>query len=173
MPRKIHIDNRLNAIVEMTGEGMQAPHEHFGFYDMPAMYMPEMPAYDPPVQPEWFDMPIAPTPQPVMHEPVVELQPEPEMVSYTPDPISPEMFQALMQQVSAEALSGPLEPLDVHDVAQVNRVLIDHGVEPMGSINGVPLEESLIEIENEIFLAQNGPVQMQQMINPFGAGPML
>ena len=173
MPRKIHIDNYLNDIVEMTGEGMQAPHEHFGFYDAPAMYMPEMPAYDPPVQPEWPDMSIALTQQPVMHEPIAEPEPQPEMVSYAPDPISPEMLQALMQQASAEALSGPLEPLDIHDIAQVNQVLIDHNVEPMGNMNGVPLEEGLMEIEQEIFLTQNGPVQMQQMMDPFGPGPMM
>jgi len=172
MPRKIHIDNRLNDIVEMTGEGMQAPHEHFGFYDMPAMYMPPMPAYEPPVQPEGFDIPIAPTLQPIMHEPISELEPQPEMVSYAPDPISPEMFQALMQQASVEALSGPLEPLDVHDVALVNQILIDRGVEPMSNMNGVPLEESLIEIENEIFLAKNAPFEMQTM-DPFGPGPMM
>ena len=181
MPRQIHIDNRLTDIVEMTGEGLQAPHDHFGFYDMPAMYMPPMPAYEPPPQPEGFDIPIAPTPQPIMHEPVVDFQPEPEMVTYEPQPMSQELHNLFMQEAVAQSHAGPLEPLDIHDIAQVNEVLIDHGVEPMRAGFGIPLEEGLKEIENEIFLAQNAPFEMQQlmfdpqmqMTDPFGPGPMM
>lgn len=55
---------------------------------------------------------------------------------------------------------------------------IDDGVEPMGNMNGIPLEESLMEIENAIFMAQNAPFDMQQrmfdrMMGPFGPGPMM
>ena len=171
MPRKIYIDNRLNDIVEMTAEGLQAPHEHFGFYEMPAMYMPPMPAYEPPVQPNGFDMPIAPTPQPIMHEPVVEFQPEPEKVSY--EPMSQDLFNFFMQQATARANFGPLEPLDIHDIAQVNQVLIDHGVEPLSGRFGIPLEEGLKEIEREIFLVQNASFEMQQKMGPFGPSPMM
>jgi hypothetical protein len=173
MPRKIHIDNRLNDIVEMTAEGLQAPHEHYGYYDTPAMYAPPMPAYEPPVQPDSFDIPIAPTPQPIMHEPVVEFQPEPEMVSYEPQPMSQELFNLFMQEAIARANFGPLEPLDIHDIAQVNQVLIDHGVEPLSGGFGIPLEEGLKEIELAVFLAQNVPFEMQQKMGPFGPSPMM
>ena len=179
MPRKIRIDNRPMDIVEMTQEGLQAPHEHFGFYDMPAMYMPEMPAYVEPIQPEWSDMPIASTPQHAMHEPVIE--PEPKAVDYNDCVMTQELFEFMMQQVIADSHADPVNPLDVHEVAEVNQIQLCPSVEPMGTMNGVPLEESIKEIENEISLAQNAPFEMQQMMfdqqmqvmDPFGPGPVM
>jgi hypothetical protein len=43
---KPHDNSRLE---EITMEGIQAPDNHFSFYDLPAMYAPEPPAYTEPV----------------------------------------------------------------------------------------------------------------------------
>jgi len=179
MPRKINTNYRLNDIVEMTGEGLQAQHVHSGFYDKGIKYMPEMPAYIEPIGPEWFDMPIALTPQLIMHEPFIAPEPEPEMVSYAPDPIPPEMFQSLMQQACIEQLHGPMEPLENHEVAEVNQVLMDYGVEPIQQTSEAMLEDVIMEMEQQLLMAQNAPFEMQQMMfdqqmqmmDPFG--PMM
>ena len=180
MPRKIHIDNRLDDIVQMTCEGMQAPHEHSGFYEMPAQYMPQMPTYREPIQPEWFDIPIALTPQPMIHEPFSEPEPKPVEASY--EPTSQELFEHLMKQALEQMHAGIFEPLDIREMASVNEILLDYGVEPLRTVDSIPLEESLKEIDDAIFLMQNAPFEMQQMMfeqerqmmmNPFGFGPMM
>ena len=111
------INNRLVDIIETSDAGIQAPHEHFSIYDLPAEYNHPMPEYEPPVRPEWFDIPIAGTPEPVMFEPVIESKSEPEMVSYKPQPPDSELINILMQQAIDQLLAKPYEPLDVHDSA--------------------------------------------------------
>lgn len=111
------INNRLVDIIEMSDAGIQAPHEHFSIYDLPAEYNHPMPEYEPPVRPEWFDIPIAGTPEPVMFEPVIESGPEPEIMGYEPQPLSQELFDILMQQSIDQLDAIPYELLDVYDSA--------------------------------------------------------
>lgn len=168
MPGKIRIDNHLDDIVQMTGEGMWAPQEHFSFYDMAATYIPEMPAYQPPIEPDWFNIPLALTPEPVMFEPAVQVQPEPEMVSY--EPMSQELFSALMQQAVERGNAVNEDYISIRDIAEVNQIMIDHGAEPMSNGLSVVLPEALNEIDREIAIAGQGFFEIPQMIEPFGMG---
>lgn len=112
-----HIDNGLVDIIETSGEGIQSPHEHFGVYDLPAVYNHPMPEYQPPARPEWFDIPIAGTPDPMTLEPVIESVSEPEITGYEPQPPDPELFNIFMQQAIDQLHANPYEPLDIHDIA--------------------------------------------------------
>jgi len=154
MPGKIRISNHLDDIVQMTGEGIQAPHEHFGYYDSPAMYAVEPPAYIEPV-PSGFE-PIPTTPEIMFAPEPVQEEPEPE-VTYDSCLMTPELFQFIMENLTL--FKFPEEPMEIGETAEIQQIMHDMGHIP--SPFDFPGIEAKIEIEQAIMDIQN------QVVDPF------
>jgi len=142
MPKRIRIDNRPMNIVEMTQEGIQAPHEHFSVYERPAMYAPEMPAYIEPSHQAWFEGPMIQTPQQLHLE--VQQREEPQEVKHKYEPMTQEIFELLMQQFM-DRTHGPMDPVSQGEMQEVNMILQDLGHTPMNATMESPANQEILE----------------------------
>ena len=123
--RKIHLSHYNPSIVESTQESIQAPHDHFNVYDLPARYQDQNLEYQE-SRPEFDEFTFhRPTPQParIEHRQVVDVQ-EPD---YVGTPMPQDIFDQLMRFSQA----GPFDPFSPEEIAEVNPILIEHGLPPI------------------------------------------
>ena len=166
--RKIQIPYDNSRVVEMTAESVQAPDEHFGFYDMSAMYAPEMPAYNEPESQAWFeDMRVASTHLVAFHHEPVS-QPEPQGVTYDDCLMTHEFLKDFTDLI--KPLDNPRDELQLGVLGEVRDVVEELGfdIAPFNTDH----ERNLQKIEQAVIDIQNSKFD-QPMMDPFGPGPMM
>ena len=143
----------FSKLEEMTMEGIQGLHEHFSFYDLPAMYAPEPQAYIEPVTGGYE--PISQTPE-IRFKPE-QIQEEPPEVSYDTCVMTPELMQHILDNLPHSA--WPTEALQIGELSEAHEIVeaVDYGPSPFDPT----FDQNLMEIQQSIMMVQ------EQFIDPF------